>query len=380
MIKHFAVWSVLAGIFALCLGFIWVDHGLGDPLSRDDRWQLTVTLLVLSLVLFFSRGLGWFGVRKVAATDFVARAQSKVARSVARPDRSVLKALNRDLRERHGRFWRRKTRVLLVVGEPDEIEAIAPCLGEERWLAGVNTVLLWGGSLRQAPDPADLALWRSLTRWRGFDGVVWALTREQSLDDGAMCAAQQGLRGLARDLYWHLPLYVWQVCHSKWSQQGRESHGVGCLLPAKATAALLRDELTELVDPLRVTGLVQLQQDRRHDFFLRLSSELRHEGIQRWSHVLGPWFGGAVRGVTLRGLWFSLPFLSYRRFNLGHEWLADKAWLGVIEDRTHPRRLGWQTPRIVPVGLLLLALIWGAGMALSFTSNRAQIAEMQTTL
>ncbi|MDU9393614.1 ImcF-related family protein [Pseudomonas sp. zfem002] len=316
------------------------------------------------------------------AVDNKAFPARDVRRVVPVETRSVLSRLRDDVRGHYGPFWRRKTRLLLLAGEPAEIEAIAPGLTEQRWLVGERTVLLWAGSLRHDPDPADLALWRRLSRWRGLDGLVWALTREQSLDDNAMGLAQQNLRALARDLHWHLPLYVWQVCESKWSQAGRESYAVGCTLPAKAGAGTLQHELSELLAPLRVTGLAQMKQnkDMRHDFCLRLSAELRREGIQRWPHVLGPWLNEAIRGVTLRGLWFSQPFAPRSEAKLGHLWLADNAWQGVIADRTHPRRLGWQTPRIVPVGLLLLALIWGAGMALSFTSNRAQIAEMQTTL
>lgn len=62
--------------------------------------------------------------------------------------------LVRDLRNVYGPLWRHKTRLLLLAGEPAEIEAIAPGLTEQRWLVGERTVLLWAGSLRQDPDPA----------------------------------------------------------------------------------------------------------------------------------------------------------------------------------------------------------------------------------
>ncbi|NWE42689.1 hypothetical protein HX875_24660, partial [Pseudomonas yamanorum] len=38
------------------------------------------------------------------------------------------------LREQYGLFWRRKVRLLLVIGEPAEIAAIAPTLADQKWL------------------------------------------------------------------------------------------------------------------------------------------------------------------------------------------------------------------------------------------------------
>lgn len=44
------------------------------------------------------------------------------------------------------------------------------------------------------------------------------------------------------------------------------------------------------------------------------------------------------------------------------------------------RRLGWSAPRVAYVMVLGLALLWGAGLLLSFVSNRVQIAQLHSSL
>ena len=317
------------------------------------------------------------------------RQQAEESRVFARQDADAPRApdkapsfvaIRQYLRDLHGLFWRRKNRLLLVTGEPTEIEAIAPGLKDQGWLVGERTVLLWAGSLHDTPAPASIELWRRLSRWRGLDGVVWALNRQQSLDEAAMSVGREQLRTLSREVRWQLPLYLWQVCDSGWQQPGRTSQAVGCTLPGKTSAHHLEHKLSALVAPLREQGLKQMHDDKRYDFLLRLSRDLQAEGIQRWRRVLAPWFTGSVRGVPLRGLWFSLAFPARTNTQLGNQWLADKAWQGVIDDRPRSRRIGWPAPRIAHAALLGMALLWGAGLLLSFATNRTQIAEVQASL
>ncbi|OKA17351.1 hypothetical protein BOH73_23055, partial [Pseudomonas versuta] len=92
--------------------------------------------------------------------------------------------LTQYLQTQYGLFWRYKVRLLLVVGEPAEIEAVAPTLAAQKWLEGQGTVLLWGGSALLAAESFQRN-WAGLSRWRALDGVVWALTAAQYADDGA---------------------------------------------------------------------------------------------------------------------------------------------------------------------------------------------------
>ena len=286
--------------------------------------------------------------------------------------------LTQYLQTQYGLFWRYKVRLLLVVGEPAEIEAVAPTLAAQKWLEGQGTVLLWGASALLATESFQQN-WAGLSRWRALDGVVWALTAAQSADDGATTSGARQLQSLARSLHWQLPLYLWQVCESAWPQPSRQLQEVGCRLPARDSAAALETALNTLLEPLRREGLGQMNTDRKHDFLLRLSRDLQAGGIARWRRTLARLAAYFGHGVPLRGLWFSLP-LAAPTHESKHDWLAPAAWHGVLGDKSGRRRLGWSVPRVAYGLALGLALVWGAGLLLSFISNRVQIAQVQSSL
>ncbi|OWP69987.1 type VI secretion protein VasK [Pseudomonas sp. K2I15] len=296
------------------------------------------------------------------------------------PDaQAVVSSVRTHLRGQYGLFWRHKVRLLLVIGEPAEIAAVAPTLADQKWLEGQGTLLLWGGSAQSRLDQSFPNLWSGLSRWRLLDGVVWALNKTQSANDAAMSAGVREVQRLARGLKWQLPLYLWQVCESEWPQDTRKSRPVGCLLPECFTAAALETALTRLLEPLRREGLAQISTVMKHDFLLRLSQDLRDEGIARWRHTLAPLAGDFAQGVPLRGLWFSLP-VQRSEHDRQNDWSVAPVWNGVLGDNASHRRLGWSAPRVGYALLLGLAVLWGAGLLLSFASNRVQIAQVHTSL
>lgn len=71
---------------------------------------------------------------------------------VSSPSEDILTDLSSNIRLRYGPFWRRKVRLLLVTGEPEEAEAIAPGLTGQHWLEGDHTVLIYGGRPTAEPD------------------------------------------------------------------------------------------------------------------------------------------------------------------------------------------------------------------------------------
>ncbi|RZK98845.1 MAG: type VI secretion protein VasK, partial [Rubrivivax sp.] len=85
------------------------------------------------------------------------------------------------------------------------------------------------------------------------------------------------------------------------------------------------------------------------------------------------------RGVPLRGLWFSL-LVQRSPHDKQHDWSVAPVWNGILGDNTNGRRLGWSVPRVGYALVLGLATLWGAGLLLSFVSNRAQIAQIHTSL
>ncbi|MCD4528546.1 MULTISPECIES: ImcF-related family protein [Pseudomonas] len=374
-----AVWSIM---LTAMLGWIVWTYGERAGLLEPAH-KLLASLLVMTMAM-----LGYLIPRlliHLKRQDY--REQGLVNKVHPQPDaelvlRSVdvqLAELRNHLRHQHGLFWRRKIRILLVVGGPEPITAIAPDLAEKHWLEGQDTVLLWGGSVQAELNAPLLTEWLKHSRGRALDGVVWALDKTQCTDDQAMSVGLWHLQALARKVGWELPLHLWQVCASAWSQDGRQTQPVGCVLPARMTPESLESCLEALRAPLRREGLEQMQVQMQHDFLLRLSRDLRDEGIARWRRALAPLWSGFARGVPLRGLWFSLP-LRREAPGAEHLWLPDPAWHGVRGDRSVTARLGWSAPRCVQALVLGLALVWGTGMGLSFISNRAQVIQVNTLL
>lgn len=292
---------------------------------------------------------------------------------------SQASSIKAHLRSNYGLFWRRKTRLLLVIGEPTQISAIAPTLVEQRWLEAQGTVLLWGGSALAPLEPFFTTHWLGLSRWRALDGVVWALNQSQASDDAAMSLGTRHVQDLAQHLGWELPLHLWQICDSSWSQDTRKTQPVGCLLPARFTATQLDTALTHLLEPLRREGLAQMNAAMNHDFLLRLSCDLQGEGIARWRHTLAALAGKFARGVPLRGLWFSLP-VPRSPHESQHHWLMTPVWQGLLGDNLRGSRFGWSVPRVGCALMLGLAVLWGVGLLLSFASNRLLINQVHTAL
>ena len=284
-------------------------------------------------------------------------------------------ALRNHLRDQYGFFWRHKVRLILVIGEPLQIQAIAPALADQLGMEGQSTVLLWGGTL----DQSSSQQWAGLSRWRALDGVVWALSKAQLADDTLMSAGVRQLQRLARRLRWHLPLHLWQVDDTPWPQSTRDSQAVGCLLPPCLTLEVLENSLKSLLQPLRHLGLSNIHADLNHDFLLRLSRDLHSEGITRWRQTLAPLLGRRPHGTPLRGLWFSPPIQPVENCPK-HIWPVPPAWQGIVNDKPAPRRLGWSAPRIAYTLALSMTLLWTAGLLLSFSQNRTQISRVQTVL
>ncbi|QXH63915.1 ImcF-related family protein [Pseudomonas azerbaijanorientalis] len=369
-------------------GVLWLHPEWLGIAAGSDRHRIWLAVTsVLTLGVMFRGGYHWLG-RQLGRADYLqlegddARQAAPVSleESVESQVARTITAINDHLREQHGLLWRFKVRVFLVVGEPEQINAIAPDLAKHHWLEGHDIVLLWGGSTQTVASDRVLNLCQWLSRWRALDGVIWALNKPQSADPRAMDHGIRHLQTLARKLRWQLPLHLWQVCDSQWKQDQRPTQPVGCLLPIPVTPQAVEGALDNLVQPLRNAGWGQMQDSMGNDFLVRLARDLQVEGIARWRQALAPMFRIFARSVPLRGLWFSLP-LTGGAEDAGCLWHVTPPWEGVLGDKAvHRRRLGWGAVRIGYAAVLGLAVIWGAGLLLSFATNRVQIAQVQTVL
>ncbi|WP_387467605.1 ImcF-related family protein, partial [Photorhabdus sp. RM323S] len=380
---HYGYWGYVfitlscAGTCFLLIYFnqaLLAENGLLKP-----AWYACATIFPAILIGLFGNA-GWWYIRQ-NKTQQKLRPENEGAKAFLSQSALIRNDLGDRLHRRYGMFWGYKVRILLLVGEPEQVEAIAPGLTTQHWLEGHRTLLLWGGSLQTEPDAAQLVALRRLRRFRPLNGIVWALTEQQSAQPVWMDKALRMLQKQAQQLHWQAPIYLWQVCHSLWSQAGRVMQAVGCFLPERCTPEMVETQLQQLIDPMRKQGMQQVLAENAHDFLYRLSSTLEKQGIAHWRKVLTPWLAEYSEMVLLRGLMFSLP-LEPNRDAGPQNWLPDFAWQGVLTDSLHwhGRRFGWIQKRNVCRGLMVLALLWGAGSVLSLFTNRDQIKVVQAAV
>ncbi len=374
-----AVWLVA---FAAALG--WLVYAYGARVGLTERHQQITAFLLLAVIALL--------VQTIPRALALMKARRSVERqkgdgvfppeeSSSNPETKKLPGvaeLKEHLDHQYTAFQRTRTRFILVVGEPKQIEAIAPGLANAQWFEGQNTVLLWGGS-PQSELPEAATRWHAVIHRRGLDGVVWALDKHQSANAATMAGGVAGLQQLARTLGWQLPLHLWEVCESNRTQQKHPRGPAGSLLPPRFSGSQLQTILAPIDDSLHQMGLAELAVYPDHDFLSRLSSNLKAEGIARWRQALTPLLGKFARGVPLRGLWFSLPAPSTE--SNGNQWLPGPAWAGVLADTPRDvRRLNWPVTRISYALALGAALIWATGLLLSFSTHRTQILDIQSSL
>ena len=112
-------------------------------------WVIAVTTLVLVMCVvgyhFLGHQLGHSAYRQVQADDVPRPMQADHSKSLDADVAQRVSSIRKLLRARYGLFWRHKTRLLLIIGEPTEIEAIAPTLAAHQWLEGQGTVLQCAG-------------------------------------------------------------------------------------------------------------------------------------------------------------------------------------------------------------------------------------------
>jgi type VI secretion system protein ImpL len=356
-----------------------IDAGSG----QQTIWLLgsAVTIVVLGMVLvYLALGVevGRQLYPRLVADDLPNGAPVKAEKGEDVAFKPTYIALKAHALQHYGVLWRFKVRVLLVFGEPGEIDAIAPGLARQHWLEGENAILIWGGSLQHDVDAKRVEAWRGFARWAPLAGAVWVLTRAQSVDANGLSVGMRRLQGLSRSLRWHLPLHFWEVRESRCSQDGRKTDPVGCHLGSNWQPVDLEAALHQLSPGLHQQGWQQLSNSTAHDFLYRLQRDLRVEGIARWRDALKPWVDRQARGIPVRGIWFSLP-LQPASTTLAHHWLPDRAWAGVLRGKQSFGQWRGRNPqRIAYLAMMALATLCILGLLISFTHNRLQYNEVQT--
>ncbi|ELJ5852765.1 type VI secretion protein VasK [Enterobacter kobei] len=295
------------------------------------------------------------------------------------------------LRSRIGLYWSRKTRLLLITGDEAAIEFLVPGLQKNQWLEGNRTVLIYGGSLASEPDREKYTALRKLRRSRPLDGIIRVLPQSLSLTPQISDSDLRGLEQISELLRYSAPVWLWQLCDSKWSQAKRPEQTVGATFPLRAKEEDIIRQLELMLPTLRAQGMSQIVENNSHDALLRLGQNLNDGGIARWAQQLLPWLSVSQQRIPLRGLMFSLPENKpadtsekttdpekYIPESQQHALTLPVTWQGIVDDctRVRGRRVGMAWEQTLAWTLMVILGIWGAGTLLSFSLNYGQISSV----
>lgn len=364
----------ISGVVLYFISYHYSDSlGLDTQSSKVFFWLLSMAgLLLFFLILSFTVLLHQKRLRTFLdygeKEDKVNKEQNFI-----NPYQVTLK----HLKSRYGFFWRSKVRILLVMGEPSAVEQLCPELQSKQWLEGQNTVLIHGGSLNHPLDENHLNALRKLRKSQPLDGIVWVQSDELALNQVQIENGLRSFEMMSRTLGYQAPVWLWDLCESKWSQEGRVEQAVGALLPQNAKPKDVTKQLTELLPELRQQGLTQIEQDNQYDFLLRLGHEFAQNKIETLQQQLTPWLETYQKRVPLRGLMFSLPSeqqpnqesIHQNALFLSPQW----ALLSEYTSQLTGRKVGASWSRSLAMILSCVMGVWGLGLLLSAFTNYTQM-------
>ncbi|SEL91262.1 type VI secretion system protein ImpL, partial [Pseudomonas agarici] len=139
------VWLLALVVALLLIGtilsvLVWHYPAMFGFRSGSDRqtmglWVIAATTLVLVLCVaayhLLGQQLGHSAYLQLKADDVPPPTQIGLPESLDTQTAQIISSIKVHLRDHYGLFWRRKVRLLLVIGESAEIEAIAPTLTKQ---------------------------------------------------------------------------------------------------------------------------------------------------------------------------------------------------------------------------------------------------------
>ncbi|TKI02608.1 ImcF-related family protein [Martelella alba] len=282
------------------------------------------------------------------------------------------------LRLRYGRHWQRKVRVLLVMGNKDEVQKIAPGLCRDLWQEGDGHVLVYGGDAQSLPDDVFLSTLKRLRSGSPLDGIIQVMNTTALPADTERDAFLRCRQKADYLLGWQAPVWLWLTDEETAVSEEGKPVATGALFGPGATVQEALATLDTLAPRLCQTGMSQVLNTPRHDWLLQLSSRLQGDLKASLSVLLNGLMQGSA-AYRLRGVVFS-PELTTSG-SIPNTRLDTPAWKALIDDcdAVSARKLTFDWPKGLRLLLLALIVVWGAGTLLSLTVNRAQIYQSQET-
>ena len=282
------------------------------------------------------------------------------------------------LRFRYGRRWQRKVRLLLVMGNPDDVQKAASGLCHDLWQEGDGNVLIYGGDAQSLPDEIFLSKLKRLRPGLPVDGIVQVMSISALPTDSERDAFLRCRQKADHLLGWQAPVWLWLTDNATGAQQDAETAATGVIFGPEGTVKEADKALTTLSQRLQKAGMAQIQNNPAHNGLLQLSSRLQHELKASLTVLLSGLMQGSA-AWRLRGVMFS-PTLAVAG-TVPNTRPDTPTWKAVIDDcdAISGRKLGIDWLKMLRLILLSLVVVWGAGTLLSLIVNRTQIYQAQET-
>ena len=287
-------------------------------------------------------------------------------------------AVSEHLRFRYGRRWQHKVRLLLVMGNPDDVQKAAPGLCHDLWQEGDGNVLIYGGDAQSLPDEIFLTKLKRLRSGQLIDGIIQVISTSALPTDSERDAFLRCRQKADHQLGWQAPVWLWLTDNATGAQQGEETAATGVIFGPECTVKSAGEGFSTLALHLQKVGMAKILNNPADFGLLQLSLRLRQELKDSLAVLLS----GLMQGSTawrLRGVMFS-PELAVAG-TIPNTRLDTPTWKAIIDDcdASSGRKLGFDWLKMLRLILLSLIVLWGAGTLLSLIVNRTQIYQAQET-
>ncbi|MBJ8369129.1 ImcF-related family protein [Citrobacter cronae] len=287
-------------------------------------------------------------------------------------------AVSEHLRFRYGRRWQHKVRLLLVMGNPDDVQKAAPGLCHDLWQEGDGNVLIYGGDAQSLPDEIFLSKLKRLRSGQPIDGIIQVISTSALPTDSERDAFLRCRQKADHQLGWQAPVWLWLTDNTTGAQQGEETAATGVIFGPECTVKSAGEGFSTLALHLQKVGMAKILNNPADFGLLQLSLRLRQELKDSLAVLLSGLMQGSA-AWRLRGVMFS-PELAVAG-TIPNTRLDTPTWKAIIDDcdAVSGRKLGFDWLKILRLILLSLIVLWGAGTLLSLIVNRTQIYQAQET-
>ncbi|EKS7109929.1 type VI secretion protein VasK [Enterobacter ludwigii] len=287
-------------------------------------------------------------------------------------------AVSEHLRFRYGRRWQRKVRILLVMGNPDDVQKAAPGLSHDLWQEGDGNVLIYGGDAQSLPDEIFLSKLVRLRSGQPIDGIIQVMSTSALPTDSERDAFLRCRQKADHQLGWQAPVWLWLTDKATGVHQDAETTATGVIFGPEGTVKGAGEGFSTLALHLQKAGMAQILNNPADFGLLQLSLRLRQELKASLAVLLSGLMQGSA-AWRLRGVMFS-PELAVAG-TVPNTRLDTPTWKAVIDDcdAVSGRKQGFDWLKMLRLILLSLIVLWGAGTLLSLIVNRTQIYQAQET-